>query len=68
MIFKENKIPYFINIRGELYNLSLPRVMGILNVTPDSFYSGYRFTEESRIKERVEQIIFQGGDIIDLGA
>ena len=68
MIFKENKIPYFINIRGELYNLSQPRVMGILNVTPDSFYSGNRFTGEGQIIKRVEEIISQGGDIVDIGA
>ena len=38
-----------INIRGQLYNLSIPRVMGILNITPDSFYSGSRAVGEKEI-------------------
>ena len=49
-----------INIKGELFNLSHPVVMGILNVTPDSFYSGSRKTEVSDALKRVEECVSQG--------
>ncbi|MDR1810255.1 MAG: dihydropteroate synthase [Prevotella sp.] len=57
-----------INIKGKLLNLSQPKVMGILNVTPDSFYEGSRKQTEPEILARVEEIVSQGGDIIDIGA
>lgn len=57
-----------INIKGELLDLSSPVVMGILNVTPDSFYSGSRKESETEIVERVCEILNQGGSIIDVGA
>lgn len=57
-----------INIKGELFNLSHPVVMGILNATPDSFYSGSRKTEVSDALKRVEECVSQGADIIDIGA
>lgn len=57
-----------INVKGELLDLSRPLVMGILNVTPDSFYSGSRRQSEMQIIERVSEIISQGGAIIDIGA
>jgi len=57
-----------INIKGELLDLSSPVVMGILNVTPDSFYSGSRKESETEIVERVREILDQGGSIIDVGA
>lgn len=57
-----------INIKGKLLDLSHPLVMGILNVTPDSFYSGSRIQGEEAIINRVQQIISQGGKIIDIGA
>ena len=60
---------YTLNIRGRLLDLSTPKVMGILNATPDSFYSGSRMgVDEMRIGERVEEILKEGGDIIDIGA
>ena len=57
-----------INIKGELLNLSTPLVMGILNVTPDSFYEGSRKQSEAEIIRRVQQIIDEGGRIVDIGA
>ncbi len=57
-----------INIKGELLNLSDPIVMGILNITPDSFYAGSRKETEKQVIERVAQILSQGGTIIDIGA
>ena len=57
-----------ININGELLDLSQPRVMGILNVTPDSFFSGSRKQSENEIVERCRQIMDEGGDFIDVGA
>lgn len=57
-----------INIKGELFDFSEPVVMGILNVTPDSFYAGSRKQSEQQIIERVNEIITQGGKIVDIGA
>ena len=57
-----------INIQGQPYDLSLPRVMGILNVTPDSFYAESRKQSEEAILERANQILIEGGDMIDIGA
>ena len=59
---------YTINIKGRLMDLSTPQVMGILNVTPDSFYSGSREQTEMEIAQRANQIIEEGGSIIDVGA
>lgn len=58
----------FINVNGNLMDLSYPQVMGILNVTPDSFYAGSRKQTEKEIIERARQILDEGGSIIDLGA
>ena len=52
---------YTINIKGHLMDLSTPQVMGILNVTPDSFYSGSRKQTEMEIAQRANQIIEEGG-------
>lgn len=57
-----------INIKGELLDFSTPLVMGILNVTPDSFYAGSRKQSEEEIIKRVQQIVDEGGKIIDIGA
>ena len=59
---------YTINVRGQLVDLSKPTVMGILNATPDSFFSGSRKQSEAEIAQRANQIIEQGGTIIDVGA
>lgn len=59
---------YTLNIRGKLINLSQPQVMGILNVTPDSFYAGSRKQTEREIAQRAVEITQQGGTMIDIGA
>ena len=59
---------YTINVGGRLMDMSSPKVMGILNVTPDSFVSGSRKQTEQEIAERCNHIIAEGGDIIDVGA
>lgn len=59
---------YTLNIHGRLMDLSEPQVMGILNVTPDSFFAGSRKQSELEIAERAMQIVSEGGTIIDLGA
>jgi len=53
---------------GKLIDISKPLVMGIINVTPDSFYGGSQFRLRYRIARRAEQIISEGGSIIDVGA
>ncbi len=57
-----------INCKGELIDLSTPKVMGILNVTPDSFYDGGRFTDTSPILQQVEKMLAEGATFIDVGA
>lgn len=57
-----------LNIHGKLISPSFPVVMGIVNITPDSFYSGSRVITESEVLKRCEQIITEGGEIIDIGA
>ena len=59
---------YTINIKGRLLDLSRPVVMGILNATPNSFYDGSRKQTEREIVERANQIVGEGGAIIDAGA
>jgi len=56
-----------INIKGELFDLSTPKVMGILNITPDSFYSKSRFLETHGIISQIETMIGDGMDIVDVG-
>ena len=59
---------YTINIHGRLLDLATPQVMGILNVTPDSFYAASRKQTEAEIAQRASQIMAEGGTIIDIGA
>ena len=56
-----------LNIRGELLSLDTPVVMGILNVTPDSFYAGSRQQNEAGVAKRIETIISEGGAFVDVG-
>ena len=58
----------YINVNGSLLDLSSPCVMGILNVTPDSFYAGSRMQTEADITSRIGQIVAEGAAIIDVGA
>ena len=59
---------YTINVRGKLVDFSSPQVMGILNVTPDSFFAGSRKQTEAEIADSANQVIAEGGTIIDVGA
>lgn len=61
---------YTMNLRGKLVELQRPWVMGILNVTPDSFYADSRtpMAEPERIAQRVRQMLAEGADVIDVGA
>ena len=57
-----------INLRGEIYSLDSPRIMGILNITPDSFFDGGRYLNIDSILSQVEEMINEGTDFIDIGA
>lgn len=59
--------PYSLNIKGQLWQVKKPLVMGILNVTPDSFYAGSRWSSEGEILSRAEKMLHEGADILDLG-
>ena len=58
---------YTLNVHGLLMDLREPQVMGILNVTPDSFYAESRKQTEAEIAERCHQVVSEGGTIIDMG-
>lgn len=57
-----------INIKGQLYTFDQPKVMGILNVTPDSFFDGNQYTNSDAIRKRLDSMLSEGADIIDIGA
>ncbi|MDH3323473.1 MAG: dihydropteroate synthase [Flavobacteriaceae bacterium] len=57
-----------INCKGHLIDLSSPKVMGILNITPDSFYDGGKYNSEKAILKHVEQMLLEGATFIDIGA
>ncbi len=57
-----------INCKGTLIDFSTPRVMGILNITPDSFFDGGRYKNESTILRQVEKMLLEGATFIDVGA
>jgi dihydropteroate synthase len=57
-----------INCKGRLIDLSQPRVMGILNCTPDSFYDGGRYRNEAELLSQAERMLAEGADFIDIGA
>ncbi len=59
--------PITINCKGKLIDLSTPKVMGILNVTPDSFYDGGTYKDESEILKQVETMLSEGATFIDVG-
>lgn len=59
---------YSLNLRGRQVTIDRPWVMGIVNVTPDSFYSGSRVADDHTLVERVRQMVADGADIIDVGA
>ena len=57
-----------INVNGHLMDMSIPRVMGIMNLTPDSFFEGSRTPTENEVKTRGKKLLAEGADIIDVGA
>jgi dihydropteroate synthase len=57
-----------INCKGKLIDFSTPRVMGILNITPDSFFDGGSYKDESDILSKVEKMLYEGATFIDVGA
>lgn len=57
-----------INCKGQLLDLSTPKVMGVLNLTPDSFYDGGKFKNEKEALKQVEKYRIDGMDILDIGA
>jgi dihydropteroate synthase len=59
--------PRYINVGGKLLDLETPLVMGILNITPDSFYKGSRYNSDSSILRSASEMLEQGADIIDVG-
>jgi dihydropteroate synthase len=63
-LFSPNKT---LLIAGKVIDLTIPKVMGILNVTPDSFYDGGRYTQENTFLKQVEKMIEEGVDFIDVG-
>ena len=64
----KNNPGFSINCKGELIDLSQPKVMGILNITPDSFYDGGRFKDSKTILNQVEKMLIEGAAFIDIGA
>ncbi len=57
-----------VNIKGQLIDFDTPKVMGILNITPDSFFDGGKYQLQADIERRCEEILEQGADIVDIGA
>lgn len=57
-----------INCKGKLINISSPKVMGILNITPDSFFDGGKYKNETDILHQVEKMLLEGATFIDVGA
>ena len=56
-----------INLRDKLMNFSVPKIMGILNITPDSFYDGGRYNSKEKIQRQIEKMIISGADVVDVG-
>jgi dihydropteroate synthase len=59
--------PKYINVKGQLIDLEVPRVMGILNITPDSFYKGSRYKDEKEIIGAAQRMLEEGADFLDIG-
>ena len=57
-----------INCKGKLIDLSSPKVMGVLNITPDSFYDGGRYTNDKELLNQTEKMLTEGATFIDVGA
>ena len=61
-------VPFSLNVSGRLVEYTKPAVMGIVNVTPDSFYGGSRTFLADQVRARVEKLVAEGADFIDIGA
>lgn len=59
---------YSLNLHGKLVTIDRPWVMGIINITPDSFYSGSRAMDEQSLVGQVKQMLADGADVLDVGA
>ena len=59
---------YSFNCNGKLLDFTIPKVMGILNITPDSFYDGGKYSNNEKILNQVERMLSEGADFIDVGA
>ncbi|WP_245816795.1 dihydropteroate synthase [Reichenbachiella agariperforans] len=60
--------PYFINVKGQLMDLSIPKIMGIVNITADSFYDGGKIKSNRDLLHKAENMLAEGVDILDVGA
>lgn len=67
-LFMNTKHAMSINCKGTLVDLSRPKIMGILNLTPDSFFDGGKFNDNDGALRQCEKMIFEGADFIDIGA
>ena len=56
-----------LNVNGKIIDLSTPKIMGILNVTDDSFFDGGKYLNENDLTAQAEKLILDGADIIDVG-
>lgn len=65
---EHQQYPYSLNVNGHIVELDCPKVMGILNVTPDSFYAKSRNQSVGEVEARCKQIVDEGGEMIDVGA
>lgn len=68
MFTKPNTTQFTLNCCGQLISLARPKVMGILNLTPDSFFDGGKFTQQAHYLKQTEKMLSEGADFIDLGA
>jgi len=68
MFTKPNNNQFFLNCGGRLISLAQPKVMGILNLTPDSFFDGGKYIQEADFLKQTEKMLREGADFIDLGA
>ena len=61
-------VPFSLNCKGDLIFLDTPKIMGVLNITPDSFFDGGRYNAEDQVLAQVEKMMKEGATFIDIGA
>ena len=64
----DNTVKMTINCNGKLIDVSHPKIMGILNITPDSFFDGGHYNDTTSILKQVEKMLLEGATFIDVGA